>query len=697
MYLAEVTLRNWRSYRNAQFKFPAPKTNKKVVLVGAMNGTGKTSLLMGLHLGLFGREAMPFLEGVRLGTNTDEQTRSYKQLMQRILHRPALDSDAPNASIRMVFEKDREQIVITRTWFFTRGGVPRDLNTQDGEETRLEVGGRVQRVADWKDANNRIAAQLFPAHVMPCFFFDGEQAQERVEASGGHALADAIHALFGTTLLTELDSSLRTYLTNSRQNVKRDVGDVREDELERKRGRRDEIEGKLADLERDLKRVRLDLDTANEARKEKFIELTQLQGDALIDIEQLAQRKADLTAQEQELRQRLNEHLASCALPIALRKFGRPVVAQLEAEQIRDRWLLLRDETLSKVDGIVATALPARDDLSAISPPLLAEQRSQLEARMRKALEALWSPPPAGCAPDIAFRFLGASDRAAAHQRVQALLSSAGGDVPAIAGEWQAVRLRLRDIENQWDSLSDVKPKIEVIKQAYNELDKRVKELSEEKMRLEQAERGYRSELKDLAGAIAQMESLKRKLGPVEQRLDAGERIRSVIRETREKLVPLCKASLAEACTKHLRQMISDEYGKYSVNFDDELQPVLTGPKGDRVYVATLSGAQKRAFGLAFTLAVADVSGEEAPLVIDTPVGNMDSEYRKRILGYLAKASPGQLIFLSHDEEISGEYAAILEPYVGCRYLLDFEPVGDAAGISSPVVGKYFENGRRRR
>lgn len=695
MHLREVVLRNWRSYRNAQFKFPAPKKNKKVVLIGAMNGHGKTSLLMALHLGLFGREAMPFLEGVKLGGSDEERTRSYKQVLQRVLHRPALDQDDPHASVQLAFQRGDDRIVVTRTWYYTRGGQPRDLAT-DGEEIRIEVNDKLTRLTGWEDANNRIATLLFPSHVMPCFFFDGEQAQERVEASGGRALYDAIHALFGTTLFNELDESLRVYLSSSRSNVRRDVGDVRQEELDRKRARRDEIEGVLSGLTKDLARVRSELEHANQARHEKFVELTQLQGDAVIDLEQLARKKADLREQEQTLRTRLNDDLAQCALPIALRRWGRGAEEQAKAEMVRDRWLLLRDETVSKVDGIVATALPVAGDAT-IDPPLSPGQRKQLEERMRLALEALWTPPPAGCADDFRFTFLGASDRAAVLQRIRAAMSTGVSDVAAVAGDWQGVRLRLRDIERQWDAVSGLKPRVEAIKAAYTEIDASVVVLSENKNRLEGQERGLLAEVKDLKAAIGQMESLKRKLGPVEARLDAGERVRSVIRDTRDKLIPLCKQSLAAACSEHLRAMISGEYHNYNVNFDDELQPVLIGPKQERIYVTTLSGAQKRAFGLAFTLAVAQVSGEEAPLVIDTPVGNMDSEYRKRILAYLAEAAPGQLIFLSHDEEISGEYADVLEPYVAARWIVDFQPVGDGAGISEPKEGRYFTNNGRTR
>src|SRR5688572_12008023 len=90
MQLREVVLKNWRSYQAARFTFPVPTPRKKVMLVGAMNGTGKTSLLAALYLGLFGREAMFYVEGVKLSDLEEEKQRSYRLLMERILHRTAL-------------------------------------------------------------------------------------------------------------------------------------------------------------------------------------------------------------------------------------------------------------------------------------------------------------------------------------------------------------------------------------------------------------------------------------------------------------------------------------------------------------------------------------------------------------------------------------------------------------------------------
>ena len=94
---------------------------------------------------------------------------------------------------------------------------------------------------------------------------------------------------------------------------------------------------------------------------------------------------------------------------------------------------------------------------------------------------------------------------------------------------------------------------------------------------------------------------------------------------------------------------------------------------------------------MAFTLAIADVSGQQAPIVVDTPVGNMDSLYRDRVLRYVAEAAPGQVIFLSHDEEISDYYRKKINPRVASTMLISFKQIEEGSGVSEVIEGKYFE------
>lgn len=361
MQLTELHLRNWRSYRNATFKLPSPDRSGKrnVILIGAQNGVGKTSFLMALYLGLFGREAMDLIEGFRRNGSADSELKSYKKLIESLLHRPAKNSDDPHCSVSLTFTgDDGSPIVIQRRWNFLSAGKVRNLDTRDGEEILIETNGRKKVCESWQDATNRIQELIFPPNVMPCLFFDGEQAQERVEAAGGRALFEAVKTLYGTGILDQLGDSLRSFISNERTAIQRDVGVIRSDELEEKRQLVDSKKDELAEVQASLINARKSKTKAEEERQRLENELYAMVGDKASDIEEYASTVAGLQADEAKLRQELVGGINQIPVLLALSRLSSRVAGILRAEQIRDRWLLIKDEASGKAATIVELVLP---------------------------------------------------------------------------------------------------------------------------------------------------------------------------------------------------------------------------------------------------------------------------------------------------------------------------------------------------
>lgn len=662
---------------------------RNVVLIGAQNGVGKTSFLMALYLGMFGREAMNLIEGFRGRDAAEDKFQSYRRLIESILHRPAQLDEDPHSSVTLIFSVDDDEISVTRRWMFRQGGKVRDLDTKDGEEVLVEVNGRKKLFASWQEANSRIEELLFPCNVMPCLFFDGEQAQARVEAAGGRALFDAVKTLYGTGILDQLGESLRTYINNERAAVQRDVGTVRVDDLEQKRQELDRKRDELRTVQEDLITARKGRTEAEEGRQRLENQLYSMVGDKATDIEEYSKAVAALQDEEVRLQNELVSGVGALALPLALARHRYNLHSALGAEYVRERWLILKDEAAGKAAAIVEAVLPT-NGAPAVSPPLTTAQAEQLRSSLERALESLWSPPPEGCAPDFRFPFLQHTDRSAAISKLDRSSAGEPRSVAEVALELHAVRSRLSETRIRFERTRDIQPQLQKLKADLQQALDEHRELAGAVAGLEHRERGLQQETSDLRGAIGQMESRRDALSPVQQKLEVAQRVRALVDDAKDRLIPLCKVALEEKCTHHFRAMISGEYARFRARFDADSEPWLEGPRGQQVLVSTLSGAQKRAFGLAFSLAVADVSQREAPIVIDTPVGNMDSEYRGRVLQYVAEAAPGQVIFLSHDEEIYGQYVAMISPQVRKKFLVKFAPVEEGTGVSSVHEDQYF-------
>ncbi|WP_411695131.1 AAA family ATPase [Burkholderia contaminans] len=69
LWISKIELTNFKSYRHAEFSFPEPEGEQNIVLIGGINGYGKTSVLEALYLCLYGKDAIVHL--ARAGLKTD--------------------------------------------------------------------------------------------------------------------------------------------------------------------------------------------------------------------------------------------------------------------------------------------------------------------------------------------------------------------------------------------------------------------------------------------------------------------------------------------------------------------------------------------------------------------------------------------------------------------------------------------------
>ena len=234
MYLSRLQIQNWRSYGDATFNFKPPTDRRPVVLIGAMNGHGKTSFLISLYLGLFGRFGLRYCEGFR-GIAEDD-TNSYRKALGKYRRNSATPDEPTTIDITLtptLNDKNEDEVRIVRRWHFTGANQPKQGDSF--EEVEIYIGDKVVRRSDLITAHSRIERHLVPAHVTPAFIFDGEQAQALIENTGEAGIKKAVEVMFGTKVIGEVADTLSRYLSTVRQSsggLKK--GKERQDELEAK-------------------------------------------------------------------------------------------------------------------------------------------------------------------------------------------------------------------------------------------------------------------------------------------------------------------------------------------------------------------------------------------------------------------------------------------------------------------------------
>lgn len=679
MYLASMKLQNWRSYDEAVFQFDKPRAGKPIVLVGAMNGHGKTSFLLALYLGIFGADGLRYCEGFRSafagggGGNGLPHYRRAIELFRRnhanasdptlieVEFRPTLLDNSQDASIR-----------IARRWHFT--GANKARQGEAFEECTVYENDRPIPMGDRARALAAIEKVLFPAHVMPAFIFDGEQAQSLIERSGEKGLREAVEVMFGSKLLADAQVRLRAYVQRATQKAggRRRTSGL-EDELEKLEGRRTADNQVLARKQKevaDLAHARAELNRERQETLEKL----QRMGAGLGGNLQQAQEAYERAGQrEAAAARKLDEGLRSLALPLALTRISVALRNRLLAEQGREEWESLRTGTLAKKEEVVRVAMPEPASEDPLLGILNEESRRQLRARILSALERIYNPEPEGIASEYLLGFARGEVRNKLVAQL-AQLAAPSADLKAVAVEHRAAeealneaKLRLERVK-AFDNpeLDAMRERIEQINSEIGNADRRIGDLENEIRSLEGG-------LKNLGAEIGRLREQLSRLEPEQKRLALAERAQLAIDSLVQRLEATVGERLAETVTEQFLKIADERFKTGRIVFTARGEPEVLFPDGRRTALSTASGFESRSFGVAFTLALAELTRRRLPLVIDTPLGNADSQYRPRMLRALTDfKNLDQVIILTHDQEVTPDLVEQIEAHVGQKMLIEF-------------------------
>lgn len=130
-----------------------------------------------------------------------------------------------------------------------------------------------------------------------------------------------------------------------------------------------------------------------------------------------------------------------------------------------------------------------------------------------------------------------------------------------------------------------------------------------------------------------------------------------------------------------------DQISSITIDPDRNFSVELIDSDGHSIDKTKLSAGEKELLAISLIWGLTQLANRSLPIVIDTPLGRLDSEHRAHIAErYFPRASQ-QVILLSTDTEVVGpEYKAIA-PFVCKHYLI----VKDTAKESSRVIEGYFK------
>lgn len=689
MYIERIQLNDWKVYANAVFDFPVPTKGKPIVLVGAMNGAGKTSFLEAILFCLYGPLAIELI--AERETNMQRGDVGYRRFVARAVNHTSRAQGRTRASVSIIFSDGEERVKVERRWH---------INPASGlfkeDELFVYEGKAADDIDDlkpiWipplvKDRDDYmrgyIAQHILPHNLAPFFFFDGEQIQRLAVREHTEQVRKGLEQLFGLSILRTLQDDLKQLSakrrTESRKGnsierleaVDKDISKLDEQIRELKQ-ERDDLNSAIPALERDLKVIQNTLNT--------LISGNSVNGEEINKDLHENQLVLDKVTDE------LHKNILSKSLSLALARDTRvSLAARLTAEKNRVAYESSRDQMMDKVGAFRESVVT--NDHPKIDPPLTTDQWKALNERIERAWESLFVPPPPDVAPFLRHGYLGADLRADVERRLKDVAQLTTGTIESALQRKAVAETKIRQLREQKKSLTEgtkgyeMSEKLKELSAEYTTASNRVNEIgrlltADESMLLHrQQERGR---LEAAAGKGNNELLVAQKCDLVSETLDA------FIEDLRSRRT----GQLATKMTEVYRRLARKEDVVKEIKISPDGAVELIGKSGRDLGEQDLSAGENQIFALSLVSAASGISNAEIPVVIDTPLARLDGSHRQNVLKEYLPTAAKQVIVLSTDEEIVGDRYKSIKGLVGATFLVEFDEATEMSTVTSGYFGK---------
>ena len=684
MWISKLELTNFKSYAFQTFNFPQPGEDGNLTLIGGMNGFGKTTLLEALYLCLYGADAMPHLG--RAGLKPTEERKGYPTFLERALNGQALSLGRDSMSVKVQALSDpSEGFELTRRWFFTKRG---DWN---GEEEILlqEISAGISRPIDSIHLPELLDQRFVPAHLAPFFFFDGEEVKTLANRNRIEQIKTGMEGLLGVVLLRGMQKRLEQYQANNRYrngNASVDEEKYKElaDKLQRDEQKLDELKGQLSEHEREL-------DGAKSKRDELMTRIIALGGGSgdIATAGDIVRQQGLVKTQLAECERQMEDALAG-KLPFHLihKDCTDLLKEQLRQEIKRRKWDARKENMEPEKERFLSTFFKAAEPQ--INPALMDSQMDAVLGRLNVAWESLFYPPPSDCAEELIHNYL-SDDRRESVLAMTERLNIGAQEIRALVQKRDNLQRELRDLEKRWAKIDGVDRDGTLAR--INEELAGVSATIDQKERargdLERQIRSHEATIDQDRAVYSRMHENIVKASPAKSNIAKAQRVRELIDELIPRLYALKTKQLGSAMTCAYKQLAHKSQVD-RIEIEENGSSRLLAKDGSEIKFDRSAG-ENQLFATALLAGLAEVSGIDAPLVVDTPLARLDSSHRKNILNFWTHQSKRQVILLTQDEEIDAVMFEEIGASVSKSYLLEHNDLGRGVGRATAVENKYFK------
>lgn len=642
MIIKELKLYNFGVYAGDNvFTF---SSNKPVVLVGGMNGRGKTTFLEAILLSLYGQNSFAYQES---------KFKSYGQYLKSYINM----SDGTNeASVELFFSLDSSEMEnyrIKRSWNGNSQRIREDIVVyKNGELSSFLTENWLMFIEN-----------ILPSRLSNFFFFDGEKIAELAVEDTDSQMKESIRSLLGISVLDVLSNDISRIIT---RNAKKSTSDKTVAELEKLRAIKDELKkqlnavgGQINDEKSNLSDYKRKLDFLNNEYKSKGGELVKQRED-------LYQKKISLTTKQNQVNDLLISDAAS-ELPLVL---------------VKDLLLDIEDQALLEQEKKTLSMTLYQMKY------MLKFYKKEFPDNLDNAnhfIEFIRDNAESGDVEEI----YGLSDNCLF--RLQNLLENDLTEKISLTQNHLRMQNKNKDEINQLENYLSVDIDEKALAKLYKEIKVTEEKISGNEVKIRSLEEQY----KKLNGQyISSNSEFKKNVETYLQRVelnDDTDRLlkylqiaNNILDEYKIRLQRRKVRIVAETMTRCYKVLANKKNLIDQILMDENtLDLSYINHDGEKIEKASLSAGEKQLMVISLLWALAICSKRKLPVIIDTPLSRLDSNHREALISSYFPHASEQTIILSTDSEITPEYYNMMKENIGDEFTLVYDDSTQSTSIRS--------------
>jgi DNA sulfur modification protein DndD len=646
--IESITLHNYGIYKGKNTFQLNPEKNKPIILIGGLNGHGKTTLLEALQIGFFGRKLTDIYQGKKL---------TYEEFIKKTINKDS-DSSLIQINFHQIEKGVKNQYSIYRTW--SRNGKPLE---------KFDMLVNKKQDLSIRDNWPTLVEDFIPTNVSSFFFFDGEKIEEYADLENSKKIfKKSIKKLLGLDIVDLLNSHINQILTdqNSEGDTKNQTLKAEIENIEKQISHLEEIKDNLDDQLNVVDRVILQEKSICEELNSQFKE----SGGSVL----AKQKEIDAELSHAKNKFLLSEHninlLALEDGPMAL---AYPLLTKLTEKLEKDKEDYEKNIFYNQIKN-------KYNSLKKISENTFDKKNSKIfeeildndlgnEKKHTNTSDTLFDTKLYADVSNFYY-----NDYPNFNDNLADELNTYEDTID----EMQSVGKRELGINFEED-INELKNKIV-------EAEKNLLQKEQEKTKVEKDIRVNASaiefERRNLNKFIEKFQSIQ-KNDETQLRMNIhGPKVQETLNQFKEKIINFKLNKIEIFILDTFNQLMNKKNFITKVSIDRTTNELnLYDQKDRKIDLQKLSAGERQLLAVSMIWSFSKASHKKLPTIIDTPLGRLDSNHRMHLVeNYFPKAGE-QVLLLSTDEEINKSLKTKLAPYIAKSYHLKYDSENQTTSI----------------